>query len=335
MAILPRTGDACTSFCLSQDGAVMVGNNDDWFSVSAYLVVNKRGVTKQAFVPTEDPPLRWTSKYGSVTVDYNAIGIPSAGMNEAGLVIDELFPGALNIEYEPKDERPEIDEVLWIQYQLDTCATVEEVLQTRDSVRIVPYYWHSHYFVCDRTGAAAAIGFAQGKMVVHRLPPASVQCLANRPYPRDLAALQNADTDNATPHKPGSSPARFQAAAERTGQAELSQIQKPHHEYAFDVLKAASTHATAISWVYDPVGQKIHYQTNRDGKRRSVDLTQFDYRSETPMLVVDVNHEQAGDITSAFEPYRPEVNQKLVWQTIKDWRKHGFALHIKDADVER
>ncbi|MEO0530933.1 MAG: linear amide C-N hydrolase, partial [Planctomycetota bacterium] len=314
---------SCTSFGIAHDGRVAVGNNDDWFSVSAYLVVNKRNITKQAFVPTDGQPLEWTSKYGSVGVDYNAIGIPSAGMNEAGLVIDELFPGSVNIEYEPADKRPEVDEIVWIQYQLDNCATVEEVIRTRDVIRVVPYYWHSHYFVYDRNGDAATIGFADGQMVVTRLPPGGVQCLANRPYQADLEDYRSRPGE--APSQSGSSAARFRAAAELTRPAAVEAADNASLiEHAFRVLDAASTKATAISWVYDPKTLRIHYTTRKDGTTRWVDLTKFDFRGTTPMLVVDVNVNQSGDITSLFEPYRPELNRELVLRTIKDWRKHGF-----------
>jgi len=337
LLLVSATAPACTSFAICEGTNIVVGNNDDWFSVSAYLVVNKRSITKKGFLSsTNAPPLEWTSRYGSVTVDFNAIGIPSAGMNEAGLVVDELYPGG-PMQYEPPDDRPIIDEIQWIQYQLDNCATVQEVGKTDEIIRVVPYYWHSHYFVYDRNGNAAVIRFTDGKMDAQVIPPGGVQVLANRPYSEALDKCEKQPATNEYRRVNGrmSSADRFCVAAKMVRAYSAGTNATPPADYAFQVLASVSQASTGISWVYDPINLRIHYKTAVDGKTRTVTLGKFGFDGRTPMLLVDLMTDKAGDISGDFVPYQPEKSRELVWRTIKDWRAHKFALHITDAEVER
>lgn len=369
LAASSNAGRACTSFGVCNGTNIAVGNNDDWFSVSAYLVVNQRGITKKAFLSSTNGTLEWTSKYGSVGVDYNAIGIPSAGMNEMGLVVDELAPGVKHTQYEPEDARPVIDEIQWIQYQLDNCATVDEVLATHGKIRIVPFYWHSHYFIYDRQGEAASIRFTDGEIVVTKMPRTGVQVLANRAYETDLSQSQASPAGELVRKANGgmSSKARFHTAAVmaqafRDGTNTLSAV-----DYAFNVLtnvsqlkfipqtnspvfrpmtagEASSTNfsvpmkilpVTAISWVYDPVNLVIHYRTWADGRTREARLSKLDFNQKSAMTLVDVNIPKSGDISGDFQPYTLEISRKLVTKSISDWRANNFAMHITDADMER
>ena len=69
---------------------------------------------------------KWVSKYGSVSFDTAGRGFAWSGMNEAGLVMSTM--SLYETELPPADQRPVLDSGNWIQYLLDTCATVEEVL---------------------------------------------------------------------------------------------------------------------------------------------------------------------------------------------------------------
>ena len=83
-----------------------------------------------------------------------------------GLVVELMW---LDETIYPKpDERPAIGVLQWIQYQLDNCATIEEVIATDKTVRIVSKGTPLHYLVADAKGNAATIEFLNGKMVVHK-----------------------------------------------------------------------------------------------------------------------------------------------------------------------
>src|SRR5512139_3570801 len=67
IVISPRPAAADTAFVLKSGEALLLAKNHDGPAGDGYLFVNKRNVVKQAFGGTDSPPLRWVSKYGSVT----------------------------------------------------------------------------------------------------------------------------------------------------------------------------------------------------------------------------------------------------------------------------
>src|SRR5687767_12015985 len=116
---------ACTTFCLKNRGEVLFGKNYDWMIGDGMLFVNKRGMSK---ISAEDVnPARWVSKYGSVTFNQYGWESPSGGMNEAGLVIELMWLD--DTEYPTGAEVPAIDVLEWIQFNLDTAATTDEVVK--------------------------------------------------------------------------------------------------------------------------------------------------------------------------------------------------------------
>ena len=101
------------------------------------IIVNKRNVSKTALYPTDwtgGEPVSWTSKYGSVTVNHWGREFSFDGMNEAGLVVSAM--GLELTEYPAPDARPAIAAIQWVQYQLDTAATVADVIASDAEMRI-------------------------------------------------------------------------------------------------------------------------------------------------------------------------------------------------------
>ena len=134
---LPQASHACTTFCLDTHDELVVGQNFDWINGDALIIFNKRNVTKTAFLPPSwagGEPVSWTSKYGSVTVNFLGREFPFEGMNEAGLVVSAMDLGLT--EYPAPDARPAITHLQWIQYQLDTAATVADVIASDLKLRI-------------------------------------------------------------------------------------------------------------------------------------------------------------------------------------------------------
>ena len=100
--------------------------------IPGMIFINKRGLEKESvsFVQllwgaTDTlPKLKWISKYGSVT--YNPIGceLIDGGLNEAGLYIGEMSLNE-NHKYAVISKKPIIASALWLQYILDSFATVD------------------------------------------------------------------------------------------------------------------------------------------------------------------------------------------------------------------
>ena len=156
---------SCTSLFLSAaDGTRVFGTNLDYQFSRGRLYVNPRGVTKQGWsYGTTGAVASWTSKYGNLTFNLAGYQLAWAGMNEAGLVISTM---ALDSTVNPRaDSRPPLESGFWVQYVLDSCATVNEVRQTDKKVRMARTV--DHYLLCDRSGGCAVIEFLNGRMVCH------------------------------------------------------------------------------------------------------------------------------------------------------------------------
>jgi penicillin V acylase-like amidase (Ntn superfamily) len=324
---------ACSTFALSKDNELVVGNNDDWFCNVAYFVVNKRGVAKQTFLPSAEKKLQWTSKYGSVTIDFNFVGSPSGGMNEAGLVIEESWPGPCR--YPRPDDRPAIDEIQWLQYQFDNCATVDEVLATDSKLRISGFFGQSHYFVCDAGGKAAVIEWIDGKMVTHIFSKNDVRVLTNDNYNRSIEIIrQYAGFGGEKPI--GGSPSSQDRFCRAAGMAKefTAADSSTTVDYGFKILADVSQKSTAFSWIYDIPNRTICYKTAQSREIKTVALSRFDFSGKEPMLMAEVLTTKSGDITGIFEPYTLDKNRDFVTRVVKSWRENHFAMHITKAEVE-
>jgi penicillin V acylase-like amidase (Ntn superfamily) len=180
----------CTTFVLQGDGHIYFGRNFDWFSEDGLVIINQRNIRKTAFVTPGNTPAQWTSRYGSVT--FNAVGqeMPCGGMNEAGLVIEDMWLDQTRCP--AADSRPAVNALEWIQYQLDNCRTVAEVVASDERLRIDPLTIPArvHYLVCDAGGDCASIEFLDGKMVCHRGENLPCRALANDPYDASAAYLK-------------------------------------------------------------------------------------------------------------------------------------------------
>jgi choloylglycine hydrolase len=302
---------ACTAFL--QQGLI-AGKNYDWHLDDGLLFVNKRGIAKRALLldPTEKAA-EWTSKYGSVTFNQYGREMPCGGMNEAGLVVETLMLTATRVP--APDERPAV--IAWMQYQLDTSATVGEVIASDRVVRLSPAMpMPVHFFVCDRQGEAAVLEFLDGKLVCHTGDRLAHPLITNSTYEESLAHLARHDGFGGTrPIRKGShhSLDRFVVAADRlkTWRGDLPE-QSPI-AYAFETLAAvAQGQSTKWSIVYDLNGLEIHYRTQRCPATRNVRLEDLDFAPQTPVRMIAINTSATGVLNRHFVDYDADVNKWLI-----------------------
>ena len=133
--IVPKIGYPCSTFCLDKGEHLVFGKNLDWIQDNGFVFINKRGVQKTAMLAWNvDNLATWTSKYGSVT--FNQIGrdFPWGGVNEAGLVVEMMAVD--RAKYPVPDERPIINGLQWIQYQLDNFSRIEQVIASDSKLRM-------------------------------------------------------------------------------------------------------------------------------------------------------------------------------------------------------
>lgn len=297
---------ACTTFCLKNKDEVLFGKNYDWMIGDGLVFVNKRGLQKVS--TAEDAPAKWVAKYGSVTFNQYGRENPMGGMNEAALVIELMWLD--ETQYPKADSRPALDTLEWIQYQLDTSATVEEVLKTAENVRIDSEVT-LHYLVNDKNGNSATIEFLDGKLVAHTGEKLTVSALANDTYEK---SLNYSKTTTAEKAKTESSFDRFTRAAQKT--REFGAKPKTEQEavsYAFDILaNVAQKNSTQWSIVYDQRRGKIHFRSMPSPTIKTIDTKSFDYTCGSTVKIFDINAKTSGDVTAKFIDYTRETNRDLI-----------------------
>ena len=332
--IVEHNVSACSAFGISKGNQIIVGKNLDWFCNTAFLVVNKRNVTKKTFLSSSSSILEWISKYGSITFTQNGVGFTSGGMNEAGLVIEESWLG--QTQYPAPDERPVIDEIQWIQYQLDNYSTVEEVIETNSKLRIQKYFGESHYFVYDKSGNAAAIDFLNGEMVYHLIPKTGVQVLTNDTYELSSDSLNKFEGFGGSRLIPKGTNSlyRFARAAKMVKDYERNDTTNII-DCGFSILSNISQRSTAWSVVYDISNLRIYYKTSSSPEIKEVSFNNFDFDCSRPMMLIEINIQRKGDISNLFERYTLDKNRDLIAKVIKNWRENKFALNITDEEIEK
>jgi choloylglycine hydrolase len=323
---LTPPADACTTFCLRDDGRILFGKNYDWHVGDGLLVVNQRGLARTADMPG-DKPASWVSRYGSVTFNQYGRDFPSGGMNEAGLVIELMW--LEGVRYPAPDQRPAVDVLQWIQYNLDSHSTVAEVLATDQKIRIageVPL----HYLVADRKGQVATVEFLDGRMVAHTGKDLPVAALTNSTYQQSETFRQTAKERGALPQGPGSLE-RFARAADRVAKFEGKKGDAV--AYAFETLeKAAQGNFTQWSIVYEIDRGRIHFRTRSHRPVRTLSLAGLDFGCGQPVRVLSLDAKVQGDVARHLVPYTRQLNLDLVRASAS---KTPFLASTPPAELER
>lgn len=306
LSLLPAETFACTTFCLKNKSEVLFGKNYDWMIGDGLIFVNKRGVAKEG-AEDKNPP-KWVSKYGSVTFNQYGRENPSGGMNEAGLVIELMWLD--DTQYPQAGNKPAVDVLEWIQYQLDTAATTAEVIKNSEDL-VITSEVKLHYLVNDKNGNTATVEFLDGKLAAHTGDKLPVPTLTNDTYDKSLDYAKK--TDAAKAQGVGSLE-RFARAAEKTREFDKRPVsEKEAVDYAFGILSnVAQPGATQWSIVYDQKRGRIYFRTRQSPQIKSIDTKAFDYACGSTVKVFDVNSKDNGDVTAFFKDYTREANRDLI-----------------------
>lgn len=309
MCLVLHPGYACSAFVHSSQGEVFLGaNTDACEQVEGLLIVNKRDMHKLGSdTSTTGRRASWTSKYGSVTFTYCCREIAQYGMNEAGLVISTVgLPGSKSPS---PDERPPLDGNIWVQYLLDVCANIDQVIQAQEKIRIVDY--QDQYMLCDRSGNMAIIECRDGETIIRTGDQIPSPILTNEKYDRCLA---NSKSNYSPTIDPYISNKRFQAGEAMLGQSRESMTV----EQAFGVLDAMSQNpCTQWNLVFDPVKMMIYYRTKQVPEMRYISIANLDYSCATPMMQIDIHQVNGGSGPVPFRPYSSDANLRLMRQAFK------------------
>jgi penicillin V acylase-like amidase (Ntn superfamily) len=305
---------ACSNFFFDKNGYSLVAHNMDWVTGEGMVVINKRHVQKRGFQVENDPEFRWTSKYGSVTLTFDGRESTGRGMNEAGLVI--LEAALAEPQQAASAGLPLLSVAQWAQYQLDTSATVEDVIASDKVVRIWPEDMQSHFLIWDRSGALAVIEWLGGEMTVYQGSTLPVPVIVNSPYESCIA---NGDDPSGRFKRIVDGLDAYDAATASDGLG-----------YVYSILRDVSDRLlppvrTLWSVVFDVHAMRLYISTAQNSQLRYLELKDFDFSCQTDVEVLDINSGDTGNVRSAFVPYTTTLNSALVKHAYEVYSSYGFT----------
>jgi choloylglycine hydrolase len=296
------SGTGCSSINFVNHGSSIFGKNlDNSYTTEGLILINKRGVERiSPLISPTGAQARWISRYASVNFSFVHVGFVWTGMNEKGLVISMM--GIPEASSPTLDERPPLVDGFWIQYMLDNCATVDEVLTAAQNLRILTV---DHYHIADRFGNSAALEFIGGEEIVYRGDSFPVSVLTNSTYGESLRHwIQYRERPFFTPN---GSLRRFHIAAERL-QDFTSRDEDSAIEYAFETLHEIRSeriygypHTTQWSIVFDAKNRKIFFRTYSHPGIKTFELRNFDFSCNEKVQMLDVQTPLSGDVFQFFQ----------------------------------
>ncbi len=299
---LKPPGRDCSSVNLVNYGHSVFGKNlDNTYSTGGLILINKRGVARAGRgTSTTGQRARWVSRYASVNFSFVHLGHVWTGMNEKGLVISMM--GIYEAEGPPPDHRPPLEDGQWVQFMLDTCSTVDEVMAAAESLRILTI---DHYHVADRNGDSAVFEFIDGEEIVYSGEDLPVSVLTNSTYADSIHDWELLSQNWFPP--PNGSIERFRIAAERVLNFNSTDDDSAV-EYAYDTLFDIRSeviypypNTTQWSLVFDTKNLRAYFRTYDHPEIKFFDIYDFDPTCNTPIQMLDIQTEGAGDVSHLFE----------------------------------
>jgi penicillin V acylase-like amidase (Ntn superfamily) len=319
IALFFADSKACVTFVLKSNESLVFGWNYEFDAGSGFLITNKAGLLKTSFVPQNETPVTWTSKYGSITFNQWGKEFPSGGINDKGLVVVQTM--YIRTKFPDPDIRPAISELQWIQYQLDNFSTVKEVIDNDKFLRITNSSIPLHYMICDRTGNVAIIEFINGKMICHEGNELITPVLANDSYENSLTELVKYKGFGGTLEIPANS------TGPKSGNFIIASDYVNKYDsienivgYSFRAL-AASSEPRRTQWtvIFDLKNMDILFKSLDNNKIRTISLKNFDFTCNSPVKMLDVSADKTDDFTdysySIDEDYINKVynNPAIPW----------------------
>ena len=280
---LHSTAIACTSFLVSDDKRPIMGKSYDWDLGHGMIVVNQRGREKTGLAAwATDRPPTWTAQYGSVTFNQYGQEFPVGGINEAGLAVEVLWH--FSAEYPEPDARPSLNELQWIQYQLDNYASVKEMVAHADAIRVAGLYALVHYMAVDQQNHSASFSYIDGKLVINEdtLAITNTTLSESRRY---LPKFTGVSGKIISIPKGKDSLDRFVITRSMLAAGDRPDAVSEPIGFAFSILDAVKTpDYTQWQIVYDLASREIHFRTAVNQRLRRIRLAAFNFSCTEPVL---------------------------------------------------
>jgi len=322
------SSSACTTFLLNKNGQLVFGRNYDWVTNAGIVCTNLRGLQKTSMKEEEGTPISWVSQYGSITFNQYGKEFPNGGMNEKGLVVEMMWLDGT--KFPDPDNRSPLNVLQWIQYQLDRCATVDEVIATDKTIRISSKGTPVHYLVADAGGHVSTIEFLNGKMVVHKGKELPFPVLTNNTYDESIQKTKGSSEGSTFADN---SIDRFAKACSMVQQFQLQNINTSVVDYAFSILnKVSQSEWTKWSIVYDITNKKISFKSNAFPDVKTVSFSAFDFSCISSPKMFNINRNQKGDISASFKDFSIADGKAVLETAVYESRKEvNIPENAKEA----
>ena len=281
---------ACTTFCLKDSKSLIYGRNYDFDFGSGFMVINRKGLNKTAFIQPPAIPAKWTSKYGSITFNQIGIDLPMEGMNEKGLVIAQM--GLFESKFPNSDNKPCVGGLEWIQYQLDNSCTLDEVIENNKKISTIPDIIPVHYLICDSLGNVGIIEFINGQVKVYKGKDIKYPVLSNDTYEKSMKDLK--EYNGFGGQKP--IPSKWDNISDiiAKGSYLISNYDSKNTnlniiDYGFNILtEVASPTRTQWSVIYDIINKKIVFKSLQNKELRTISMNDFDFSCSNNIRLLDI-----------------------------------------------
>ena len=285
LTALVQLAYSCSSFVLKNGKTILLGKNFDWTFDQGYIIKNLRNTSKIAYCTHNGTPASWTSKYGSVTFNQNGKEMPYGGMNEKGLVVEMLWLD--DTRFNISDNKTYLNELEWIQYQLDNFQTVDEVVANVGALKIYPIKGKIHYILADTKGKSIIIEYLDGKPMVYEKEANTCQAITNK-----SVAFSEKYIDNILGIRQNNTSEIY-----RYHQLEnqIRKLQNPNdfsEKTAFQMLKSVSipkgNFKTVWSIVYNLENKTVSFLSHSHKKIKQINLNNIDF--EQGLSYININH---------------------------------------------
>ena len=255
----------CSAFVINYK-KVVLGKNLDWEFGNGLVIFNPKNAAKKSVVGKQ--PLSWKSKFKSITFNHFGKNLPLGGMNEAGLVIEEL--STWPVVYPNKSSMNLINEFEWIQFSLDSYSSVAEVIENVEKYSISKFLFELHYIIADSSGNTAIIEFIDGKAKIFRINNFLFSALTNNNYEELLKSYNHYQNSLRDYLNISQSQDRF---------IKLTELLKANSMYtsfsAMNILDSVKVSDTRWQIVYDISDSIIYYKTDLSEITDSVSFSEF------------------------------------------------------------
>lgn len=297
----------CSSFVLKNGKTVLLGKNFDWTFDQGYVIKNLKNTAKVAYYTHTGTPASWVSKYGSITFNQNGKEMPYGGMNEEGLVVEMLW--LEDTRFNISEERAYLNELEWIQYQLDNFRTVDEVIAHIENLKIYPIKGKIHYILADTQGKSVIIEYLDGKPRIYEKEANSCQAITNRSV---VFSEKYIDHLQDVPKKNTSEIYRYHQL-----ENQIRKLQSPgdfSEKMAFQMLKSVSIpkgdFKTVWSIVYNLENRTVSFFSHKHKKTKQINLNNIAF--ERDLSSFNINQDEEIVLDTKLKPFAEQENFRMV-----------------------